>query len=438
MKNLLLPIILGLIFIWGCSNEFMDNPINSNQSKGKIQLKIDRENAPVDVVLVLAILTREGYEPITGTLNLQSDSTADLTLDEIPAGHWHLKVDALDNEGIVLYTGETEVEIFAGFVTQVNLVLNPTGDGTGTIYIFVTWGIHTNSNWIDFIHNPVLISSNGPYDHLGVSQPVVLYENNQYKMWYTGDQGTAVHHVLYAESIDGISWERPLSEPVLYPGPPDAWDSYSVHPHSILKEGELLKLFYSAWTNPYGRWDIGFATSYDGINWEKYPHPILQGTSGWEYQVASAAVIKHNETYYLYYTGRNLPELKIGLATSSDGIHWTRYENNPVLTYTEPWEENGVYSPTVVRENDQFKMIYMNSSGNAFGIAYSSDGMHWTKNDSNPFFTTENTANGWAANKIAYPNLIKINNEWRFYYSGIENQGEIFRIGFAKKIGELF
>ena len=100
---------------------------------------------------------------------------------------------------------------------------------------------------------------------------------------------------------------------------------------------------------------------------------------------------------------------------------------------TEPWEENGVYEPTVIVENNQFKMVYMNSSSTAFGTAYSSDGIHWTKSNSNPFFTKENTVNNWAADRIAYPNLIKLDTESRIYYSGIAYPGGPYRIGFARR-----
>jgi hypothetical protein len=184
MKNLILTFLLSALVYWGCSKEDKDNPISPQQESGKIQLKIDKANAPVDVVTIDAILTRDGYDPITGTLNLLSDSTADILLDEIPAGVWYLKVDAKDNEGIILYSGETEVEIFAGFVTQVNLTLNPTGAGVGSIYIFVTWGTNTNSNWVDYNDNPILQSSGQFWDLEGVHQPKVIFDNNIFKMYY--------------------------------------------------------------------------------------------------------------------------------------------------------------------------------------------------------------------------------------------------------------
>jgi len=75
MKNIILISLLSSLVLWGCSNEDKDNPISPSQGNGKIQLKIDKANAPVDVVTVDAILTRGGYDPISGTLNLLSDST---------------------------------------------------------------------------------------------------------------------------------------------------------------------------------------------------------------------------------------------------------------------------------------------------------------------------------------------------------------------------
>lgn len=228
MKYFLLALSLGILIFWGCSSDDKGNPISPPQGSGKIQLKIDKANAPVDVVTIDAILTKDGYEPITGTLNLLSDSTADILLDDIPAGIWHLKVDAKDDEGIILYTGETEIEIFAGFVTQVNLTLNPTGEGTGSIYIYVTWGTHIISNWIDFSGNPILAPSGSFYETHGVGQANILLIDGIYRMWYLGDAGGSNKYVMYAESNNGTSWARPFAPPVLSPGPQGSWDDLAV------------------------------------------------------------------------------------------------------------------------------------------------------------------------------------------------------------------
>src|SRR3972149_6862682 len=105
MKNLsLLSIFLILLFLTGCNPNEPTSPDDDRQS-GKLFLKIDKTNAPASVVWVEAKLTREGFDPISGTMNLLSDSTADLLLENIQAGEWHLKVDAKDSAEMELYTG---------------------------------------------------------------------------------------------------------------------------------------------------------------------------------------------------------------------------------------------------------------------------------------------------------------------------------------------
>ncbi len=140
MKNLLLSSLLILLFLISCNPNEPTSPDGDDQQNGKLFLKIDKANAPESVVWVEAFLTRQGYDTLSDELNILSDSTADLLLENIQAGEWHLRVDAKDSAEVVLYTGETDIQIFAGFTTQVNLVLEPTGAGVGNIYIWVTWG----------------------------------------------------------------------------------------------------------------------------------------------------------------------------------------------------------------------------------------------------------------------------------------------------------
>ncbi len=430
MKKLVIILVFILVNI-SCSDQ--SNIINI-QGSGKVLLKIDRANAPSGVVYVSAILTRDGFSPITSTLNLLSDSTADLLLSDIQAGIWHLKVDAMNDSMVILYTGETDVNILAGFTTNVNLSLQPTGQGTGSIYIYVTWGTqNTNINWVDYLNNPILSGGNNNFDYYGIAQPVVLYDEGKYKMWYYGDEGSGRHYVLYAESYDGIAWVK-YPSPVLLPGSQGSWDSWAVHPGFVLKENNIYKMYYTGFADQYDQWYIGLATSTDGINWTKKPTPILYSGSGWEYQVASCFLLKKDSLYYLYYTGRNMPEYKIGLAISSDGINFTKYSGNPILVNEFAWENSGVLYPAIDRENNTYKMIYMDAQGRGFGLAYSSDGINWTKDPSNPFFRRENTANGWGSKNIAYPFVVKVNNDFRIYYSGAKNSyNPIYKIGFLRR-----
>ncbi|MFO7916333.1 MAG: hypothetical protein R6U43_11675 [Candidatus Krumholzibacteriales bacterium] len=140
MKKLFFTLLIGaLVFSMGCeTDDKVMTPVD--KTTGAMVLRIDRENAPTSVVSVEATLTRSGFETISAEMDLLSDSAAELTLNDIPPGVWHLKVDAKNQEGVVEYTGETEVTVIEGMITDISLVLYPVSDGTGGIYLFVTWG----------------------------------------------------------------------------------------------------------------------------------------------------------------------------------------------------------------------------------------------------------------------------------------------------------
>ena len=432
MKSLIyFFIIISSLLIIQCSNEIptTNNPINLEL--GKVSLRIDKENAPDEVVLVEAFLTREGHDTLYGNLNLISSTSADILFEDVAAGQWHLKVDAKDSSGVVLYTGETDINILAGILTQVNLTLVPTGHGTGSIYIYVNWGV--NNNWIDYPNNPILSQSFLPNVPLALYRPKVLLEEGVYKMWLTGLYNSASANVWYAVSSDGINWQLGSNSPVLTPGNYNSWDSYTVMTGPVIKDDSEYRMYYLGFTDPYGIWHIGLATSPDGINWTKYPNPVVYAGSD-EFEIIPSDVIKVNNTFFLYYSVKQYPYYEIRLATSQDGINFTKSNNNPVLIPDENWEGSGIYSPSVIFENNQFKMIYadVNQNNSGLGMAYSNDGVHWTKDSDNPFFSIEDVHNNWC-NRITYPYWRKFNDQYRIYYTANVDGYSASKIGMIYK-----
>lgn len=432
-KKILFFLVLTVLF-YGCSKDNPVTPPQNSSNTGKVLLKIDRENAPSNVAIVTATLSRENFSSITASLNLLSDTTADLTLQSIPIGIWTLKVEAFDTAGVVKYSGQTDVTILEGMITQVSLTLLPTSTGLGSIYIIVNWG---NSSWTDHQGNPILSYLNNNYDYLGIAQPQVIYDGSKYRMYYVGVVASARKFVLYAESNDGISWFRPFNTPVLSPGNIGTWDELAVHPGAVIKDGSLYRMYYSGWSDAYGRWDIGLATSLDGITFTKHPTPVIYGTGvDWEYRIAPSSILKINGTFYLYYTGGLMTSTvrKIGLALSTDGITWTKYAGNPILTKTSSWEAEGPFYPSVIMDGNTFKMVYASPNSIGFGFATSPDGKNWTKSENNPFFTKTMTSNGWGSLDISYPNFVKFGNEYRIYYSGFnQTHSGKYKIGFMRK-----
>ena len=205
---------------------------------------------------------------------------------------------------LVRFAGETDVNILENQVTQVNLTLIPTGTGTGGIHIVVNWGGIPHGSWIDYNLNPIVKPSlNNSLEARGLSHAKILFDNNIYKMWFTAVSSDVKGYVFYATSVDGINWTRVSNSPVLSPSSGNKWDNKIVAAGAIIKDGGLYKMFYSGLSDSIGRYQIGLATSLDGINWIKNPNPILTGTSPWETNVGVTEVLKVDNVYYLYYHG---------------------------------------------------------------------------------------------------------------------------------------
>jgi predicted GH43/DUF377 family glycosyl hydrolase len=403
-----------LLVLSGCSKE---NPVMSDRGSdtGSIILKIDKDNAPASVVIVNAILTRDGFNPVRSQMDLISDSTAELGMRNIPVGKWHLKVEAKNRAGDVEYMGETDVLIIQNTIIQVSLTLYPVTGGTGGIYIYVTWG--EQNVWKESPLNPVLNTGNNPSNPTFVTMPKVIYDNGIYKMWYNALYTNAVSAIWYAESPDGKNWNTVGSQPVLTKGNPGAWDSYTIVISSVFKEDNLFKMYYvGCSTHPYyGPWSIGLAVSQDGKVWHKNSEPVITD-HGIYNRLGLTAVVKKDNKYFGYFSYFN-PEYSrtfIGVGESLDGITWNMYSQNPVLSANHEWEGNGLVGPTVVYEAGKFQMYYGTYYPKAIGYAESADGYIFSKNP-NPLFTREQSFHHY--DRISYLFYINVNNTKRLYFT---------------------
>jgi len=84
-------------------------------------------------------------------------------------------------------------------------------------------------------------------------------------------------------------------------------------------------------------------------------------------QISPSAVVKKDGTWLLYYVGAagdrstdgGPSDRALGVATSTDGIHFTKHGGNPVLTHLPHGnEEEGVFSAGATVEGDQVVLYY--------------------------------------------------------------------------------
>jgi sucrose-6-phosphate hydrolase SacC (GH32 family) len=100
-------------------------------------------------------------------------------------------------------------------------------------------------------------------------------------------------------------------------------------------------------------------------------------------------------TFYCFYTGSNDSNAteSIGLATSTDGVTFTKYAGNPILTPTGQGRNDGdhVSEPAVLKEGSSWTMVYGYRNGGTtlpgYRYATSTDGHTWTKGGSGDILT---------------------------------------------------
>ncbi len=155
--------------------------------------------------------------------------------------------------------------------------------------------------------------------------------------------------------------------------------------------------------------------------------PQIASTSAWDKNSSTFAhVLKDGDnSYKMYYWGENGSNRGlIGLATSTDGISWTRYSNNPVIGTTTIMgvNEYALRPPIAWKEGSVYHMMFgvgTSSIYRAISHATSSDGYTWTRDSANPVFYD---SQGSVRNFEACDSVIKDRGIYYMYYSGWDNR----------------
>jgi len=197
--------------------------------------------------------------------------------------------------------------------------------------------------------------------------PSVLFDGINYKMWYALND-----EIYYATSIDGVAWTK--YGKVLSKGASGSWEQTVIRPQTVIYDGSIYKMWYEG-SGAIAQLKIGYATSSDGITWTKYSgNPVLipGGDGGWDdWSVSDASVITDGSAFKMWYGAQGVQygTNKIGYAVSSDGITWTKYSGNPVLNPggNGGWDDKHVLHQTVLKDNAGYKMWYIGLDSSDIG-----------------------------------------------------------------------
>lgn len=314
--------------------------------------------------------------------------------------------------------------------------------------------------------NPVFQQSNNPsWDNVYMDPGAMIYYNGMFHMFFNGINGfPASVGVGYATSSDGYHWTRQVSEPLLQGrqvvGTNLSGSNFFVTSVLVEGDGTWVLYFYTQKGNNFnGGSEIGRATAPTPTGpWTLNPDPVLStGPKGsWDgVQVTAPDVHKTNDGYVMYYDAHgNETTSMIGMATSTDGIHWTKY-NDPATTDTafadsDPvlkvgasgWDSTRVIDPNVVQTPDGWVMIYLATTGAgkfagtdfSFGAATSTDGIHWKKSTQNPILSNRDHKQ-WVSTYLA--TLLFIDNTYYLYFDLVSSKDNGTNVYLATYNGTL-
>lgn len=290
------------------------------------------------------------------------------------------------------------------------------------------WGgtVGAQTQWQKYSGNPILVKSNPIYEFYAIGQPTCLVVNDTFKMWYCGAGIDHRARVLHAYSTNGTTWTKyGGGTPVIDVGGAGSWDSHWLDTPEILQDPGGFKLYYFGNTSDTVQTSqgIGLATSTNGINWQKHANnPVFsKGDSlAWDgFWIESPAVLLAGDTFRMWYSGAARDwKIRIGYATSTDGVFWTKHPANPVIDLGLPgtWEDYMVAVASVVSNGSRYEMWYCGVSAADLsngvidtprvGYAYSANGLIWTKYSGNPVLSMvdppRDTLGPWAPSVVSY------------------------------------
>jgi predicted GH43/DUF377 family glycosyl hydrolase len=223
-----------------------------------------------------------------------------------------------------------------------------------------TWhtGSATSPDGIQWRNQGKLLSPSGWEGTYIAANGAALVQGNEILYWY---QAGSPPRIALARSSDGVTWRKEAG-PVVPTGPPGSFDERGAGDPYVIRRGGQMYLFYLG-EDRARRQRLGLARSNDGLHWEKLrSSPLLEvGSLGAfdENGQGEPAVWSSADAYWMLYTGRDHAERRrIGLAKSTDGVHWDREPESVPLAGSELWNRQVLCDPTIEVVNQQVRVWF--------------------------------------------------------------------------------
>jgi beta-1,2-mannobiose phosphorylase / 1,2-beta-oligomannan phosphorylase len=207
----------------------------------------------------------------------------------------------------------------------------------------------------------------------------ILREGDTWRLWYTGYDGSreGIRRLGYATSRDGLHWTRPADAPL--------YDQGWVEDMMVVKHDGRYYMFAE------GLHDRAqLLTSSDGLHWTREGtldiryrdgRPLSPGPFG------TPTAWFENGTWHLFY---ERGDRGVWLATSRDLKVWTNLQDEPVLVPGPgDYDHDLIAVNQIVKQQDRYYAYYhgakrANPTTWTTNVATSTDLVHWRKYEHNP------------------------------------------------------
>jgi beta-1,2-mannosidase len=292
----------------------------------------------------------------------------------------------------------------------------------------------SSSTFLGPIHRvsdqPIISPQGETWESAGTFNPAVIAYHGKYVMLYRAQDKAGTSRLGYAESSDGIHFTR-RPEPVLSPEAPYEKDGGVEDPRLV----EIAGTYYLTYTG-YNKKDaqLCLATSKDLIHWNRKGVilPAYKGNwnVGW---TKSGAIVpkKINGKYWMYFLGTSPDKTdQMGLASSTDLIHWTEETKTPVLPRRPGQFDSRVVEPgpSPIVTSEGIALIYNAADDQlvyrtAVAVFDSRDPRKLLWRSDHPLFEPEKNweKTGQVPNVIFVEGMVRVKNRYLLYYGGADS-----------------
>ena len=230
-------------------------------------------------------------------------------------------------------------------------------------------------------------------------------------------------------------------KPILELGRLGTFDEFGTNPVSVIRDGDEVRVYYAGWTRcesvPFNA-AIGMAVSTDdGQSFERIgAGPVLSYSPDEPFLVGSPRIRKFGDSWCLWYVsgtkwlsgndgGKPEPVYKIRMATSSDGVTWTKHGRD--LLESVLGEDECQAGADVLLKDGRFHMFFSyrlsrnyrgKAGGYRIGYAWSDNMSEWHRNDA--LAGMHPSEQGWDSEMTCYPHVFTVDDTTYMLYQGNE------------------